>query len=149
MTASRSAVFRRTSRWKNIPTKESRKELVRFLQDNRLGVSGYAADFTGVNPVAAGNKQKYLDLFRRNVEMCVDIGSPAIRVDSIAAPGSIEDKDYQAAFDRLAGRLARRRRHRAKGGHPPGVGVRAGLRFQQAVGGVWRCTSRWRIRTSI
>ncbi len=84
------------------PTKESRQKLVRFLQDNRLGVSGYAADFTGVNPVVAGNKQKYLDLFRRNVEMCADIGSPNIRVDSIAAPGSIEDRDYQAAFDRLA-----------------------------------------------
>src|SRR6266852_158240 len=51
-------------------TKESRQALARFLQDNRLGVSGYAADFTSVNPVAPGNRQKYLDLFRRNVEMC-------------------------------------------------------------------------------
>jgi len=84
------------------PTKESRQALVRFLRDNRLGVSGYAADFTGVNPVMPGNKQTYLDLVRRNVEMCVDIGSPNIRVDSVAAPGSIEDADYRAAFDRLA-----------------------------------------------
>jgi sugar phosphate isomerase/epimerase len=83
-------------------TPESRRELVNFLQDHKLGVSGYAADFTSVNPVTEGNKQKYLDLFQRNVQMCVDIGSPAIRVDSIAAPGSIADKDYQAAFDRLA-----------------------------------------------
>ncbi len=73
------------------PSAESRKELVKFLQDHKLGVSGYAADFTSVNPVAAGNKQKYLDLFQRNVQMCADIGSPAIRVDSIAAPGSIEE----------------------------------------------------------
>ncbi|MGH7485418.1 MAG: sugar phosphate isomerase/epimerase family protein, partial [bacterium] len=51
---------------------------------------------------AAGGRNAYLDLFRRNVEMCVDIGSPAIRVDSIAGPGSIPDADYQAAFDRLA-----------------------------------------------
>jgi len=85
------------------PTRESRRELVRFLDDNHLGISGYAADFTSVNPVVAGNKQKYLDLFRRNVEMCVDIGSPNIRVDSIAAPGSIDDHDYPAAFSRLAG----------------------------------------------
>ena len=84
------------------PTRESRQKLVRFLQDHKLGVSGYAADFTSVNPVMAGNKQKYLDLFRRNVEMCADIGSPNIRVDSVAAPGSIEDQDYRAAFDRLA-----------------------------------------------
>ncbi len=74
------------------PTKESRQALVRFLRDNRLGVSGYAADFTSVNPVMPGNKQTYLDLVRRNVEMCVDIGSPSIRVDSVAAPGSIRGR---------------------------------------------------------
>jgi len=84
------------------PATESRRKLVSFLRDHRLGVSGYAADFTSVNPVKPGNKGKYLDLVRRNVEMCADIGSPCIRVDTIAAPGSIEDSAYQAAFDRLA-----------------------------------------------
>ncbi|MEX2264419.1 MAG: sugar phosphate isomerase/epimerase family protein [Bryobacteraceae bacterium] len=86
----------------NYSTAESRRELVRFLNDHKLAVSGYAADFTTVNPVSAENKQKYLDLFQRNVDLCADIGSPAIRVDSIAAPGSIADRDYQASFDRLA-----------------------------------------------
>jgi len=84
------------------PDKESRRRLVGFLRDNGLGISGYAADFTSVNPVVEGNQERYLDLVRRNVEMCADIGSPSIRVDSIAAPGSIEDSGYQAAFDRLA-----------------------------------------------
>jgi len=84
------------------PDKASRRELVRFLQDHKLGVSGYAADFTTVNPTVEGNREKYLDLFRRNTEMCVDIGSPGIRVDTIAAPGSIRNRDYQAAFDRVA-----------------------------------------------
>jgi sugar phosphate isomerase/epimerase len=84
------------------PTTEARRDLVRFLKDHKLGVSGYAADFTSVNPVIEGNKQRYLDLFWRNVEMCVDIGSPSIWVDSIAAPGSIDDRDYNAAFHRLA-----------------------------------------------
>jgi sugar phosphate isomerase/epimerase len=84
------------------PTVESRRQLVRFLEDHKLGVSGYAADFTSVNPVAPGNKQKYLDLFQRNAQMCVDIGSPSIRVDTIAAPGSLDERDYQASFDRLA-----------------------------------------------
>ena len=85
------------------PTVDSRRQLAKFLADHKLGVSGYAADFTSVNPVAPGNKQKYLNLFQRNAEMCVDIGSPSIRVDSIAAPGSIDEQDYQASFDRLAG----------------------------------------------
>lgn len=85
------------------PARESRAELARLLRDHNLGISGYAADFTSVNPVSEGNRQKYLDLFRRHLELSIDIGSPAIRVDSIAAPGSIAGKDYQAAFDRLAG----------------------------------------------
>ena len=84
------------------PTKAKRQELVRFLDDHKLKVSGYAADFTSVNPTAAENRQKYLDLFARLTEVCVDIGSPSIRVDSIAAPGSIGEADYKPAFARLA-----------------------------------------------
>src|SRR5581483_8442637 len=84
------------------PTTASRRELVRFLQDHHLGVSGYAADFTTVNPVVKENRDRYLDLFQRNLELVVDIGSPTIRVDSIAAPGSIDERDYQASFERVA-----------------------------------------------
>lgn len=85
------------------PTPESRREVVKLLEDHGLGVSGYAADFGGIPPGADGSQHKYLDLFRRNVGLCVDIGSPSIRVDSVAGPGSIPEHDYQAAFDRLAG----------------------------------------------
>ncbi|HWQ53332.1 MAG TPA: sugar phosphate isomerase/epimerase family protein [Bryobacteraceae bacterium] len=84
------------------PTLESRRQLAALLQDHHLGVSGYAADFSSINPVVQGNRERYLDLFRRNVQMCVDIGSPAIRVDTVAAPGSVRNRDYQATFDRLA-----------------------------------------------
>lgn len=84
-------------------TPQSRREVARFLRDHNLGVSGYSPDLTLVNPVSEGNRRKYLEAFRRNVEMCADIGSPMIRVDPVAAPGSIEAKDYGAAFDRVAG----------------------------------------------
>jgi sugar phosphate isomerase/epimerase len=84
------------------PAAQSRRELARFLEDHRMGISGYHADFTTVNPVLEDNRERYLDLFRRNVAMCADLGSPALRVDTIAAPGSIRNRDYQAAFDRLA-----------------------------------------------
>lgn len=84
------------------PTKQSRAELVKVLGGYRLGVSGYSADFSGVNPTAAGNEERYLELFRRNVELCVDLGSPALRVDSVAAPGCIPDKEYADAFSRTA-----------------------------------------------
>ena len=84
------------------PTPQSRKELSKFLEDLELGVSGYAADFTAANPAIAGNQQKYIELFQRNLEMCVAIGSPAIRVDTVAAPGSISEFDYRPAFERVA-----------------------------------------------
>lgn len=84
------------------PTPESRREVVRFLEDHNLGVSGYSADFTTVNPVIAENRAPYLDLFRRHVEMCADLGSPSLRVDSGAAPGSIRNRDYAEAMNHLA-----------------------------------------------
>ncbi len=84
------------------PDAASRQRLVRFLSDLGLGVSGYAADFSGVNPVTEGSREKYLELFRRNVNMCVDLGSPTIRVDTIAAPGSVPDDQYAAAFRRVS-----------------------------------------------
>jgi sugar phosphate isomerase/epimerase len=83
------------------PTAAPRRELRVFLQDLGLECSGYAADLTSVNPAAPGNKQKYLDLFQRNLELCRDLRIPAIRVDSVAAPDSISDAEYLAARDRL------------------------------------------------
>jgi sugar phosphate isomerase/epimerase len=49
-----------------------------------------------------GAAREYLDLFKRNVELCADLGSPAIRVDAAAEPGSLADWDYHRGCDRLA-----------------------------------------------
>ncbi len=84
------------------PTKASRREVVKLLEDLNLGVSGYAGDLTSVNPTVEGNKQKYLDVFQRNLEMCADIGSPSIRVDTVSAPGSIPEAEYESAMHRVA-----------------------------------------------
>lgn len=83
-------------------TPNSRRAVRRLLEDLNLGVSGYSADFTAVNPTVAANRRRYLDLFERNVELCAGIGSPVIRVDTGAAPGSLSETEYQDAFDRLA-----------------------------------------------
>jgi len=84
------------------PTPQARRELAGFLADQGLGVSGYAGDLF-VNPAADGNETRYLDLMKRNIEMCADIGSPSLRVDTVAAPGSIEEKEYEDDFHRIAG----------------------------------------------
>ncbi|HEY3838470.1 MAG TPA: sugar phosphate isomerase/epimerase family protein [Bryobacteraceae bacterium] len=83
-------------------TQSSRQELVNFISGHGLGISGYSADFSWVNPTVEGQQQKYLDLFRRYIDLCVDLASPLIRVDSISAPGSLSDSEYRQAFGRLA-----------------------------------------------
>jgi sugar phosphate isomerase/epimerase len=83
-------------------TPESRHQLKQFIADQGLGISGYSGDFSWVNPTVTGYKDRYLDLFLRQVELCADIGSPLIRVDTVSAPGSLEEPEYQRAFDRLS-----------------------------------------------
>jgi len=41
-------------------------------------------------------------LLRRNVQMAVDIGSPTLRVDTVSAPGSLPEDEYEASFHRLS-----------------------------------------------
>lgn len=77
--------------------------LRRMLESYGLGVSGFRADLSSVNPGADGAKQTYIDLFTRNVQVCADIGSPSIRVDTVAAPGTYEEWDYHRCGERLAG----------------------------------------------
>ena len=84
------------------PTKESRRRLAGQISDLGLGISGYSADLSWVNPTVEGHREKYLDRFHRIVELCTDIGSPSLRIDTVAAPGSLDDKSYRKAFDRLA-----------------------------------------------
>jgi sugar phosphate isomerase/epimerase len=81
----------------------SRAKLKRMLVEHGLRVSGYSPDLSGVNPVMEGAAQEYLELFKRHVELCADLGSPAIRVDAAAEPGSLADWDYHRGCDRLAG----------------------------------------------
>lgn len=84
------------------PDSQSRKKLAGLLADHHLGISGYLADLSSINPLIDGYRTRYLDLLARNVELCAEIGSPSIRVDSVGAPGSIDERDYKPAFSRLA-----------------------------------------------
>lgn len=84
------------------PDGPGRREAARRLSNLGLAVSGYSADFTLVNPSLDGNKQTYLDLFQRNIEMCEAIGSPSIRVDTCTAPGVVPDEETGEVMKRLA-----------------------------------------------
>ncbi len=83
-------------------TKAARAELKAMLDDLGLGVSGYSADLSAWNPALEESRKPYLDRFRRLAELCHDVGSPMIRVDTGTAPGSLADREYHAAFERIA-----------------------------------------------
>lgn len=83
-------------------TPEARQQLRQMLTDLGLGVSGYSADFTLINPSLGGNKGRYLDLFARNLELARGIGSPSIRVDTGTAPGILQGDESGDAMKRIA-----------------------------------------------
>jgi len=84
------------------PSKESRQEVKKMLDDLGLETSGYACDQYAFDPTEAANKQKYLDQFARNLEMCQDLGIRDIRVDTAAPPNKYKDqKEYEAAKGRV------------------------------------------------
>ena len=84
------------------PDSASRARLLRFIREHGLGVSGYAADFSSCAPTAKENRGRYLELFRRNVELCRDLEIPGIRVDSVVGPLALKDEEYADARARLA-----------------------------------------------
>jgi sugar phosphate isomerase/epimerase len=83
-------------------TAQQRTEAKRVLDDLGLGISGYAPDFTMVNPLIERNSGRYIDMVRRALDLCAGMGCPAMRVDTIAAPGSIPDLEYVASSRRLS-----------------------------------------------
>jgi len=64
-------------------------------------VSGYAGNFTAVPPALA-EKQAYIDEFKKQVEMCVDIGSPKLRVDTVSPPPYPEGMSPDDAMKKIA-----------------------------------------------
>jgi sugar phosphate isomerase/epimerase len=84
------------------PGAVERAQLRRMLSGYGLGISSYSADLTPVNPLVRENRERYLERFRRLLDLCADIGSPSIRIDTVAAPGSLSESEYHLAFHHLA-----------------------------------------------
>lgn len=84
------------------PTPAARAGLKAMLDGLGLGISGYSADLSAWNPSIEENREDYLDRFRRLVELCHDLGSPVIRVDTGTVPGVMPDREYHLAFRRVA-----------------------------------------------
>jgi len=83
------------------PSKAERKDLKSKLDDLKLEVSNYGADFWGVSPGASdADAEKYRDAFERNLEFCLDVGCNSIRVDT--AVGKWPDGNRDAIWNRYA-----------------------------------------------
>ncbi len=79
-------------------TKESRAELKSFLDELGLERSGYGCDQRAFDPTVLGNKEKYVEQFARNLELCNDLAIKHVRVDTGAQPNRYRDDDeYESA----------------------------------------------------
>jgi sugar phosphate isomerase/epimerase len=86
------------------PSAADRHRVVSLIRENNLLVSGLAADFwgdKGPGTDAAQEGNYYLNLFRKNLQLCIDLGSPNIRVDTVNAPDGIPGVDRKTAWNRI------------------------------------------------
>lgn len=81
-------------------TAEKAREVKKMLDSYGLEVSGLAAPFPSP---AISEKKDYLDAVKSNLEICQELGSPKLRVDSVDPPTEIPGKmDYETYFSKVA-----------------------------------------------
>ncbi len=86
------------------PMKADREKVKNLIKVNGLEVSGLAADFwsfPGPGTAEAHENNLYMNVFKKNLQLCLDIGSPAIRVDTVNGPEGIPGVERQVAWDRI------------------------------------------------
>jgi sugar phosphate isomerase/epimerase len=85
----------------NMPTKEQRERCKQDLADAGLAFSGLAANLWGEKLINTEDTSHYIDEFRKNLQFCVDLGIPGIRVDAVQPPTIFEEVDPEVARKRV------------------------------------------------
>ncbi len=85
----------------NLTTKAERDECKGKLADLGLAFSGLAADLWSQHLIDTDDTTPYIECFRKNLQFCVDMGIPAIRVDAVQPPTIFEKVDYDTALKRV------------------------------------------------
>lgn len=92
------------------PMKTDRDRIKALLRVNGLGVSGLAADFWATPGPATKEAKKddlYFNLFKKNLQLALDLGAPSIRVDTVQAPNSLKWDEREPARKRLVAQWRR------------------------------------------
>lgn len=81
-------------------TRERRAEAKKLLDKYKLSVSGLAAPY----PSPATSKEEvYLDAVRSNLDICMDLNIPKLRVDTVDPPTGIPGgMNYETCFNKVA-----------------------------------------------
>jgi sugar phosphate isomerase/epimerase len=85
----------------DMPNKSERDACREELANKGLGFSGLAANLWGEHLIDTEDNTAYLECFRRNLQFCVDLGIPAIRVDTVEPPTIFEKVDADTARQRV------------------------------------------------
>lgn len=76
-------------------------ELKNEIEGLGLGISGYAPDFRDVPPALA-ETESYLEVVRKCLFFCEQLGIETIRVDSVSPPDELDGDEYEKRFAKLA-----------------------------------------------
>jgi len=85
----------------NLPDKEQRDACKEQLAELGLEWSGLAADLWSQHLIDTDDNSAYVDCFRKNLQFCVDLGIPAIRVDTVQPPTIFDEVDADTALQRI------------------------------------------------
>lgn len=85
----------------NLPTKEDRQRAKKELADAGLAFSGLAANLWGEKLINTDDNSHYISEFSKNVDFCVDMGIPGIRVDCVQPPTIFSEVDEDTARKRV------------------------------------------------
>ncbi len=81
-------------------TKENRIAMKKLYDDNGLARSGLAAPFPSP---ATSTKEEYLTAVKDNLDICIDLDIPKLRVDAVDPPTGIPgEMDYNSCFGKVA-----------------------------------------------
>ena len=85
----------------NLPDKEQRNACKEQLAELGLEWSGLAADLWSQHLIDTDDNSAYIECFRKNLQFCVDLGIPAIRVDTVQPPTIFDEVDADTALQRV------------------------------------------------